>query len=127
MTGPLHFATPGCRLAEFIAERLILCVLRGSADSLQFAECRAFRIVLRHWSDIVMVKGGKGPADGRSGIHFGVELEVTWNASEAYVQLDSHGVYDLATVPDVLGLHARRSGAAVVKVLLGGIPVVFAP
>ena len=119
VTVSLHFAAPGCRLADFIAEGLVLCVLRGSADSLQFAVCRALRIVLRHWSDIVMATGGKGPADGQSGINFGVELEVPWNTPEAYVHLDSHGVYDLATVPDVLGLHARWPGAAVVRVLLG--------
>ena len=35
------------------------------------------------------------------------------------VNLDSDGVYDLKTVPDVLGLHARRPEAAVVKMLLG--------
>ena len=33
--------------------------------------------------------------------------------------LDSDGVYELMTVPDVLGLHSRLPGAAVVKVLLG--------
>ena len=36
VTGSLHFAAPGCRLAEFIAEGLVLCLLRGSADYLQF-------------------------------------------------------------------------------------------
>ena len=59
------------------------------------------------------------PADGRSGVDFNVELQVPWNAPEAYVNLDSNGVYELKTVPDVLGLHARRPGAAIVKVLLG--------
>ena len=78
VTGSLHFAAPGCRLAEFTAEGLVLCVLRGSAD--QFAVCRALRIVRRHWSDIVMATGGEAPVDDRSGINFGVELEVPWNA-----------------------------------------------
>ena len=59
------------------------------------------------------------PADGRSGVDFNVELEVSWNAPEAYVNLDSARVYELKTVPDVLGLNARRPEAAVVKVLLG--------
>ena len=36
---------------------------------------------------------------------------------EAYVDLDSDGVCELTTVPDVLGLHARWPGVAVVKVL----------
>ena len=48
-----------------------------------------------------------------------MELQVPWNALEAYVDLDSDGVYELTTVPDVLGLHARWPGVAVVKVLLG--------
>ena len=38
-----------------------------------------------------------------------------WHAPEAYVNLDSR-VYELKTVPDVLGLHAKRP--AIVKVLL---------
>ena len=48
-----------------------------------------------------------------------MELQVPWNAPEAYVNLDSDGVYELQTVPDVLGLHSRWPGAAVVRVLLG--------
>ena len=55
----------------------------------------------------------------RSGITFGVTLEVPWNAPEAYVQLHSDGVFDLDTVPDVLGLCGRRPDAAVVRVLQG--------
>ena len=54
-----------------------------------------------------------------TGTDFNVDLQVSWNAPEAYVNLDSDGVYELKTVLDVLGLHARRPGAAVVKVLLG--------
>ena len=49
-------------------------------------------------------------------------MEIPWNTPEAYVQLDSEGVYDLATVPDVFGLRGRRPDAAVVKVLLGRNP-----
>ena len=58
--------------------------------------------------------GSDSPAGSRSGVDFNVELQVCWNATEAYVNLDSDGVYELKTVPDVLGLHARRPGAAVV-------------
>ena len=35
------------------------------------------------------------------------------------MQLDSAGVFDLDTVPDVFGLRGRRPGAAVVRVLAG--------
>ena len=66
-----------------------------------------------------MAMGSDSPANGLSDVNFNVELQVPWNAPEACVNLDSDGVYELKTVPDVLGLHARRPGAAVVKVLLG--------
>ena len=66
-----------------------------------------------------MAMGSDSPANGRSGVDFNVELKVPWNALEACVNLDSDGVYELKTVPYVLGLHSRQPGAAVVKVLLG--------
>ena len=66
-----------------------------------------------------MATGSDRPTDDRSGVNFDVELQVPWNAPEAYVNLDSDGVYGLQTVPDVLGLHSQRPGAAVVRVLLG--------
>ena len=76
VTGSLHFAASGCRPADFITEGLVLCALRGLAESLLFGVCRAVQIVLRHWSDIVMATGGDRPADDQSGVNFGVELEV---------------------------------------------------
>ena len=88
---------------------------------------RTLRIVLRIGSATGMATGGVTPADGRLGVTFDVELEVPWNAPEAYIQLDSEGVYDLATVPDVFGLRGRRPDAAAVKVLLGRDPAVCAP
>ena len=66
-----------------------------------------------------MTTDGDTPAEARSGITFGVTLEVPWNAPEAYVQLHSDGVFDLDTVPDVLGLCGRRPDASVVRVLQG--------
>ena len=60
-----------------------------------------------------------GDRRGQSGITFGVTLEVPWNAPEAYVQLHSDGVFDLDTVPDVLGHCGRWPDAAVVRVLQG--------
>ena len=99
VTGSFYFAASGCRFTDFIAERV-------------------FRIILWHCSDLEMAASSDGPADGRSGVNFEVELQVPWNAPEAYVNLDSEGVYELTTVPDVLGLHSRWAGVAVVKVLL---------
>ena len=66
-----------------------------------------------------MAMGSNSPADGRSGVNFQVQLQVSWNAPEAYVNLDSDGAYKLKTVPDVLGLHARQPAAAVIEVFLG--------
>ena len=71
---------------------------------------RVFGIVLRdhHRTEIAM--GSDSPADGRSGADFNVELQVFWEVPEAYVNLNSDGVYKLKTVPVVL------------KVLLGRDP-----
>ena len=66
-----------------------------------------------------MATDGDEPAGARSGITFGVTLEVPWNALEVYVHLHSDGVVGLDTVPDVLGLAGRRPEAAVVRVLQG--------
>ena len=116
VTGSLHFAASGCHLTDSLAAGLNLCVCRGIR---LLAVCRTLRILLQLSLDSVMVTGGDTPADARSGINFDVVLEVPWNAPEAYVQLDSDGVYDLDTVPDVLGLRGRHPEAAVVRVLLG--------
>ena len=117
VTGSLHFAACHSHLTDLLAV-VLLCVLRESADCLLLGVFGALRIVLRLGSAIGMATGGVMPADARSGVTFDVELEVPWNAPEAYIQLDSEGVYDLATVPDVFGLRDRRPDAAVVKVPL---------
>ena len=66
-----------------------------------------------------MMTGSGQPAADRPGIDFQVQVQVPWNGPEAYVTLDSAGIYDLNTtcVPDVLALHARRPEAVVVKVM----------
>ena len=112
VTGSLLSAAPGCRLTDFSAVRIVLCVSRDSARLSLTGVCRVLRIY--SWTEMAM--GRDSPADGRSVVDFNVELQVPWNAPEAYVNLDSDGVYELKTVPDVLGLHARRPEAAVVKV-----------
>ena len=96
------------------------CVLHVSCDSaglLLAGVCRVLRIALwlRSWTAMAM--GSDSLADGRSGVDFNVKLQVPWNAPEAYVNFDSD-VYELKTIPDVLGLSARWPGAAVVWVLL---------
>ena len=66
-----------------------------------------------------MSTGSGWPAVDRPGIDF--QVQFPWNAPETYVTLDSARAYDLNTtfVPDVLGLRAQRSEAAVVKVMTG--------
>ena len=81
-------------------------------SGLLFSDCFFGRVS----GDFVMATDSDG---GRSGITFGVTLEVPWNALEAYVRLHSDGVVDLGTVPDVLGLSGRRPESAVVMVLQG--------
>ena len=117
VTGSLHFTACDCRLADLLAVGLILCVLRDSTGCLPLGVFRALRIVLRLCLAMWMATGGVTLAYARSGVTFDVELEVPWNA-----QLDSDGVYDLATAPDVFGLRDRRPDAAVVRVLLGRDP-----
>ena len=51
VTGSLHFATSRCRLADFIAEGLVLCVL---CEFLLAIVCRVFLILLWHCSDTEM-------------------------------------------------------------------------
>ena len=48
-----------------------------------------------------------------------VRVHVPWSSRGVGVKLGSAGLYDLDTryIPDVLGLHARRPEAAVVKVM----------
>ena len=74
MTGSLHFTASGCRLADFIAEGLVLCALRKSVEFLLTSVCQAFQIILWHCLDTEMAAGGDRPADGRSDVNFEVEL-----------------------------------------------------
>ena len=62
---------------------------------------------------------GAAVLGGRAGITFGVELVLPWDSPEAVVDLQSEGVVDLGTIPDVLGLAGRQPGAAGCRVLQG--------
>ena len=88
---------------------------RDSAEFLLAIVCRVFRILLWHCSDTEMATDGDRQTDDRYVVNFYVELQVPWNAPEAYVNLDSDGVNELQTVPDVLGLHSQGPGVAVVS------------
>ena len=68
-----------------------------------------------------MATGSGQPPLDRSGVDYRVKLDIPWNAPETVVNLQSQRIYELdtASVPDVLGLHVRRRGAAVIRVLTG--------
>ena len=66
-----------------------------------------------------MATHGASVVDARAGITFGMELYVPWDAPEAVVVLQSEGVVDLGSIPDVIGLTGRRPGAAECRVLQG--------
>ena len=119
VTGSLLFAASVCLLTVYCATGFRWCVLIECSDCLQLAVCRAFRFLQRLRVDFVMATGSDTPVEVRAGIAFGVTLEVPWNALAAYVQLHSDGMFDLDTVPDVLGLCGRRPDVTVVCVLQG--------
>ena len=64
------------------------------------------------------------PSSDRSGVTFQYELRKSWNAPKSFVDFDSPGVVvlDTTVVPDVLGLHAFRDGAELVRVLPAASP-----
>ena len=65
--------------------------------------------------------GGSQRRGDHSGVSFRCELQISWNASESYVNLESPGVVELDTsvVPDVLGLRALYEDAELTRVLPG--------
>ena len=83
----------------YVSADLFLCVVRRVSRTVPWGH----RIA-------EMATGSNSPAVGRSGVDFQVQLQVSWNAPEAYVTLDSDGAYELKTVSDVLGLNARQPG-----------------
>ena len=109
VTGSLLFNAPLCHLTVYCAAGLLI----SGSDCIRLA---VWRLLLQRVSvDCVMATDGDAPAEARSGIIFGVP----WNTPETFVQLESVGVVDLDTVPDVLGLTGRRLEVAVVCVLQG--------
>ena len=66
-----------------------------------------------------MAMNGAALVEDRTGITFGVELYVPWDAPEALVDISSEGVVPLRNIPDVIGLFGRREGTAESCVLHG--------
>ena len=52
-----------------------------------------------------MASGSSPPGAYRKGIYFQVNVQIPWNAPEAFLTLDSPGLFvlDTAHIPDVLG------------------------
>ena len=71
-----------------------------------------------------MATGTSQPGADRKGIDFQVDVHIPWNATEAFVTLNSPGVFvlDTARIPDVLGLRTQYPDAAPVKVMKGRAP-----
>ena len=72
----------------------------------------------------MMATGNSPPGADRTGIDFQVSVQIPWNAPEAYLMLDSSGLFmlDAAHIPDVLGLQTWYPEAAPVKVMKGRAP-----
>ena len=75
-----------------------------------------FRRVSVDW---IMATDGAAVMGERTGMTFGVKLVFPWDAPEAVVDLQSEGMVDLGTIPDVTGLVGRQPGAAGCRVLQG--------
>ena len=74
---------------------------------LKFAEC---------W---IMDADGFSVVDNRTGVTFGVEIYVPWDAQEAVVDISSADAVPLRNVPDVFGMVGRRDSATESRVLQG--------
>ena len=57
--------------------------------------------------------------DNRTGVTFGVELYVPWDAPEMAIELTSNGTVPLRNVPDVFGMSGRRDSATESRILQG--------
>ena len=67
------------------------------------------------------IRGTQCSLEMQWSVDFTVQLDVPWNAPEVFVNMESEGLYELDTksMPDVLGLRARRPGASVICVMTG--------
>ena len=110
MTGSLLSVASNCRLAGFGDLFLCVNVVNSFSRIIRCRQCASQR----------STGSGRPPVD-RSGVDFQVQLDVPRNAPEAFVNLESDGIYELNTtcLPDVLGLRARQLGTAVIRVMTG--------
>ena len=114
MTGSLLHEVLACRLGELsgCSSPNYLQVPRVPADSLlRFwrvldSDCH---IVSQDRCLDTMATGNSLPGADRTGIDFQVNVQIPWNAPEAYVTLGSPELFmlDTARIPDVLGLRTR--------------------
>ena len=83
VTGSLLFTAPVCRLSVYCAAGLSSCVLFSCSDCIPLAVCQVF--LQRVSVDFVMATDGDAPARARSGITFGVTLEVPWKLMYTFI------------------------------------------
>ena len=117
LTGSLVFSAPLDCLDVYCAAEFASCWLFCGTDCVWLAEFGLFfRRVSVYW---IMATDGAALVENRAGITFGVELYVPWDAPEAVVDIQSEGVVNLGSIPDVIGLTGRRPDAAECRVLQG--------
>ena len=118
VTGSLVFSALLDCLDVYCAAEFASCRLFCSTDCVWLAGFGLFfRRVSMCWT---MATEGAALVENRTGITFGVELYVPWDAPEAVVDIHSEGVVPLRSIPDVIGLAGRRSDTAECRILYGG-------
>ena len=101
VAGSHRFTATERRLTALSAADPALCASRNWTVCFLLAVCHALPSSRQLHSTCVMAASGGTPDDARSGISFGVELQVPWN------------------VPNVLGLTGRRPDPAKVRLSQG--------
>ena len=77
VTGSLLSAAPGCRLTDFSAVGIVLCVSRDSAGLSLTGVCQVLQIIWRIYSWTEMEIWSDNPADGRSDVDLNMYIKQT--------------------------------------------------
>ena len=117
VTGSLLFVAPVCRQAAASCCGVVMCSSQVSAGVLLCAEDCVFRAV-----SVAQTVSGMATGSGRHDTNCpSRDVPIVLCTQRVGVTLRSPELYDLDPdcVPDVLGLHARRLEAPLVKVMFG--------
>ena len=102
MTGSLVHVVFAGRLSDlsYCLTRLCLRVPRSCAATLLCLHCVVcvlYLTVLQYCFVFAITTRNSQPGADRKGIDFKVHIQIPWNAPEAYVTLNSPGVFELDT------------------------------